>query len=124
MEKFGEEAFGPFGDREEAILQAKEWMKLNYIDELPVILGHAVFPDPGKYVLPPQILDIIEEHIEEAAADDEYGFYEDGIFALQSEREQAQRMLSDFMKEWARKIFRPNCWKLVEKEQLILRLDD
>lgn len=108
---------GPFKSREEALADAQR----NSGSE-EVVLGHAVWPDPGDYVTTD--LDWFLERMDDTVADEDYrrgdGEGSNAVLFETKDRKGAEEDLVHILQDWARKWVKSKWWIFEEVEKIKL----
>lgn len=104
----GDIAYGPFNSREDAVEDAQESCRVS-MDK--VFYGVCRWGDPKSYLIS---MDEFLDSMNEAAYNDEFGFFEDAIFDFSSpeDAKHAELEFETFLRSWADKWLSSNAWTL------------
>jgi len=114
---YDEDANGPFATRELAVENAQNEANEESWDNKEIILGHAVWPDPGKYI--GIDIDTLLNDMDSAAGDDGCWSSDDTLFSL-TDASKAEAELEKLIQNWARKWVEPDHWTFEEVEKIVL----
>lgn len=110
----GELARGPFDTMEEVIEDAQDY--LNPSEDIQIEVGTCMFAMAENFIN--DDVDEMLEHLDEQASDNEFGFYDDEIFDIKGDKEEAQKALTEALTAWAKKYVTSSVWCL-EKTELV-----
>jgi hypothetical protein len=114
---YDEDANGPFATRELAIENAQNEANDGGWDNEEIIIGHAVWPDPGNYISVD--IDTLLDDMDSSAGDDGCWSSDDTLFSLTNASE-AETELEKLLQDWARKWVEPDHWTFEEVEKIVL----
>jgi hypothetical protein len=110
----GDYARGPFETMEEIIEDVRDY--LNPDRDIEIEVGQCMYAMAENYIN--DDVDEVLERMDEHALDNEFGFYDDEIFNIMGDKEEAQKALTEALTAWARKYVTSSVWCL-EKTELI-----
>jgi hypothetical protein len=125
---YEEGAHGPFNSKKEVIKNAKEYIadESNKIIDDPekILIGFVQWADPHEY-LPD--FDSVFELINQCAKDNEYSFFDDQVFDLNSSEkmahrneERATKELQQLLSKWTDKWITSSAWVLTNTEEMTI----
>lgn len=115
----GELARGPFETMEEIIEDVRDY--LNPSEDIQIEVGTCMYAMAENFIND-DVNDFLEK-MDEQAADNEFGFYDDEIFTLKGEvtMKEVQEALSEALTAWAKKYVTSSVWCLEKTEVITVK---
>jgi len=114
---YEEDSRGPFETREIAVEDAQNAADEEGWDSKEIILGHAVWPDPAKYI--GVDVDALLDDMDSSAGDDGCWSNDDTLFSL-TDATKADEELGKLLQGWAREWVEADHWTFEEVEKIVM----